>query len=337
MLWYEYKNKTAALSTRVRLARNLDGVPFPLYLNKENLKSTNEKIADVISEINFKFGKFRRIDMQSLGEIEAYSMVERHIISPQFAAIDRHKILLLNDDESISIMVGEEDHLRIQAIKSGLCLKETYELCCEVETEIGKRIKFAFSDRLGYLTECPTNLGTGMRASVMLHLPVLESSRELKSIASAVGKIGLTFRGFYGEGSDSKTSIYQLSNQITLGVSEEGALENLNNIALEIIAKENNGIEKLDKVSLEDTVARSFGILKYARRLNTDEMMKHISVIMLGNRAGVIELPETIVPMKLFVELQPAMIKRLNGDLEANERDKIRTKLMRETLKVAEV
>lgn len=330
MLWYEQKNTTAALSTRIRLARNLDGVAFPSHLDKESLRATNQKIADAVLSCHFKSGRLRKIDMSSLGETEALSMVERHIISPEFAKGSGDRILMLSDDETVSIMIGEEDHLRIQVIKSGLCLFEAYEICNEIDDELGQKLKFAFDDRLGFLTECPTNLGTGMRASVMLHLPLLEGTGELRNISSAVNKIGLTFRGFYGEGSDAKASIYQLSNQITLGVSETNALENLKNIALSIMGQEKSGAEKLDRLSLDDTVARSFGILKYAKKLSTDEMLKHISRLMLGERLGVIQLSDDLSTTKLLIAMQPAMLKRLYGEMNTNERDAKRATLIRE-------
>ncbi len=337
MLWYEKNNTSACISTRVRFARNLADVPFPARLDKENLKAVNQQICDAILSCGYKQAQFRVINMDSLGEIEAYAMVERHIISPQFAKQREGRILLLSDDEKISIMIGEEDHLRIQVIGSGECLDEVFSICDELDTLIGQKLKFAFDEKLGFLTECPTNLGTGMRASVMLHLPVLESNGELKAIADAVNKIGLTFRGFYGEGSNAKASIYQLSNQITLGVSEQSAIDNLKNITNQIITKENEALKLIDNAALEDNVYRSFGILKYAKKMTAEEMMKHISLIMLGQRKGVIVLPEELVPIKIFITLQPAMIKRVHGDVTPNERDVLRAESLRNSLKGAEL
>ena len=337
MLWYEQKNKSIALSTRVRLARNLKGVPFPSRLDKAALAEVNKRIADAVAKCNIEGVKLVRVDMTTLGETEIFSMVERHVVSPKFAQNSENRILMLSEDESISIMIGEEDHLRIQVIKSGLCLEEAYALCDKIEADISRILEFAFLDDLGFLTECPTNLGTGMRASVMLHLPVLETTGELKQIASTVAKIGLVFRGFYGEGSDAKASMYQLSNQITLGVSESAALENLNNIAKQIMEKEEIETKNLSKSGLEDSVFRAFGTLKYARKLKTEEMMRHISMLMLGERAGVIKLPETIVLMNVFIISQPAMLKRVNGEKAPNERDEIRAKSIREILEKAEI
>ena len=330
MLWYESINDSVALSTRIRFARNLDGVPFPSHLDKTKYKEINKMISDTIMSCELGGIKLRSINMDTLGETESYAMVERHVISPKFAADRDGSILLLSDDESISIMIGEEDHLRIQVLKSGEKLEEAFEICDKLDSKIGEKLKFAFDDNLGFLTECPTNLGTGMRASVMLHLPMLESSGKLNNIANTVSKVGLTFRGFYGEGSDSKASIYQLSNQITLGVSEKSAIENLKNIAGQIVKSEIEAMGSLDMDGLSDLANRSLGILKYARKMTTDEMMKHISHIMLGKRAGVIEFPKDISPMNIFITMQPAMIKRINGDIAPNERDKLRAKSIRE-------
>ncbi len=331
MLWYEYNNKSVALSTRIRLARNIDGIPFPSKLSLSELKKNNRMICDAVlaSDIGIKL---REIPMESLGELEAYAMVERHCISPKFAANREGRILLLSDDESVSIMIGEEDHLRIQVLKTGECLDEAYALCDKIDSTLNQRLNFAFSEKFGFLTECPTNLGTGMRASVMLHLPVLEGIGELRRIADFCTKFGLTFRGFYGEGSESKSGIYQLSNQVSLGISEQTALETLKNITSQLIQRENEALGNVDKTVLEDSVCRTFGILKYARRLSTDEMMNYVTKLMLGLRAGAIELPEKASPMKMFITLQPAMIKRIKGDIDANERDVFRAESIRNIL-----
>lgn len=336
MLWYEQKNNTA-VSTRVRLARNLAKVPFPSHMPLPKLRETVKTISEAVGSCDFGDIKLRKINMETLGEPEAYAMVERHSVSPKFAKDRDGRVLFLSDDESVSIMVGEEDHLRIQVLLPGERFAEAYSICDKIETEIGKHFEYAFDEKLGYLTECPTNLGTGMRASVMLHLPVLESLGELRAISDAVGKIGLTFRGFYGEGSESKAGMYQLSNQITLGVSEKAAIDNLKNITEQIIAKETEAAETLDKNALTDLVYRSFGTLKYARKMSTEEMMKHCSRLMLGERAGVIELPQNVVPMSFFINLQPAMIKRIKGELDPNERDIFRADSLRNALKNVEI
>lgn len=332
MLWYEYNNNNIVLSTRIRLARNIDGIPFPSKLSLSELKKTNRMIADAVLGAGLKF-KLREIEMETLGDLEAYAMVERHCISPKFAANREGRILLLSDDESVSIMIGEEDHLRIQVLHSGECLNEAYSLCDEIDTALSEKLKFAFSEKFGFLTECPTNLGTGMRASVMLHLPVLEGIGDMRRIADFCSKFGLTFRGFYGEGSESQSGIYQLSNQVTLGVSEQSAIDTLKNITSQIVKRESEALNNVNKSVLEDSVCRTFGILKYARRLSTEEMMTYLTKLMLGLRSGTVKLPEAVNPMKMFIELQPAMIKRIKGEIDANERDVFRAESIRNTLK----
>ncbi len=337
MLWYEKKTITPVISTRIRLARNVEGIPFSSRLTHDKLIETNKMISESIKKCNFDGLKLREIDMTNLGDIEGFAMVERHCISPKFASNREGRILLLSDDESVSIMIGEEDHIRIQVLGAGECLAEAYSLANKIETEIGKVLKFSFDEKLGYLTECPTNLGTGLRASVMLHLPVLEGTGELRSIADAASKIGMTFRGFYGEGSNSKACIYQLSNQITLGISEQSAIDSLKNITNQITARENEALNRLDRFKLYDSVCRSFGILKYARNLSTEEMMKHITRLMLGTRAGVIESSNFQELMSVFINTQPAMIKRIKGDISPTERDRFRAEFIREAFKNTEI
>lgn len=332
MLWYEYNNNNIALSTRIRLARNIEGIPFPSKLSLSELKKTNRMIADAVLSAGLRL-RLREIEMETLGDLEAYAMVERHCISPKFAAEREGRILLLSEDESVSIMIGEEDHIRIQVLHSGECLNEAYALCDEIDTALSKRLKFAFSEKYGFLTECPTNLGTGMRASVMLHLPVLEGIGDMQGIADFCTKLGLTFRGFYGEGSESQAGIYQLSNQVTLGVSEQSAIDTLKNITSQIVKRESEALNNVNKSVLEDSVCRTFGILKYARRLSTEEMMTYLTKLMLGLRSGTVNLPDSVNPMKMFIELQPAMIKRIKGEIEANERDAFRAESIRNTLK----
>ena len=337
MLWYEVNNKSVAISTRVRLARNIDGGPFPSRLDANKFSNINNEICNKILECDFGDIKLRKIEMETLGVSETYAMVERHCISPNFANGKTGRILLLSDDESISIMIGEEDHLRIQVLKCGECLDAAYKLCNEIDNKISEKLKYAFDKNLGYLTECPTNIGTGMRASVMLHVPVLEMSGELKSIVHSCSKFGLIFRGFYGEGSESKASIYQLSNQVTLGVSEQDSLKNLQKVARRIISLENDALNNIDKNALQDSVCRSFGILKYARQITTEEMMRHVTTLLLGVRSEVIMLPDSTSPMKIFVDFQPAMITRIKGEITPIERDRFRAESIRNILKTVDI
>lgn len=331
--WYESNTSGIVVSTRIRLARNLAGVPFPGRMNDSQRTEVNKKIIDSIMNGSSALSKdLKVVDMDSISDAEALAMVERHIISPAFARNRKNRRLILSLDESISIMLGEEDHIRIQVLKGGLQLFETYEIANNIDTLLSESLTIAFDEQLGYLTECPTNLGTGLRASVMLHLPALESTGEISQLADAVSKIGLTIRGMYGEGSGSKASLYQLSNQVTLGISEKSALDNLKSITMQMIEREQVTCKNFDKISLEDSVFRSFGILKNARLLSSDEMMQYVSQIKLGVSLGIIKLKDENIPIKLMIETQPAMMALKLNSQDASERDIERAKIFREQM-----
>lgn len=330
--WFENANSGIAVSTRVRIARNLADTPFPNRMSVSEKNAVNKKIVDAVKTSNSPFANdLEVVDMKTLSETEALSMVERHIISPEFAKNRDGKVLLLNHDESVSIMLCEEDHIRIQVLKSGLCLNEAYDIADKIDTLLSENLNFAFNDKLGYLTACPTNLGTGLRAGVMLHLPFIENTNELQSIASSISKIGLTVRGLYGEGTKSKASLYQLSNQVTLGITEKGAIDNLNLIVAQIIKKEESALEKFDKIELEDTVFRSLGVLKNARLLPSEEMMKNISNVLLGQRLGMIDFEDKSVLLKLLINTQPATLMG-KQTVSLKERDIKRAEIIRNSL-----
>lgn len=331
--WYtQCDNNDVIITSRIRLARNLSGVPFGSRLTAEQKKQINERVREAICDSNTPYAKtLKYIDMNDVPENECYAMMERHIISPEFAQNKENKAILISDDESICVMIGEEDHIRIQVLHSGLDLHKAYDIAERIDTFLGEKLNFAFSERLGYLTECPTNLGTGLRASVMLHLPLLESTREISAIADSVSKIGFTVRGIYGESSESQASLYQLSNQITLGISEKDALKNLQAITTQIIDKELSLRETARGVALEDKVCRAYGILKNARIISSKEMMNLVSMIKLGVGMGIINIDNTL-PMRILIECQPNMLMRKYGSLDAHERDVKRAQTIRTLL-----
>ena len=330
--WYNDLNSGIVVSTRIRLARNISGIPFPKSMNENQLNDLKQKVKSTILDSNTPFAKnLKFIDMENVPENEIYAMVERHTISPEFAKNPKGRAIILSDDESISIMIGEEDHIRIQVIKNGLCLEDAYNIAEQIDSMLHVKLHFAFDSNLGYLTECPTNLGTGLRASVMLHLPVLESLNEIQTLSETVTKIGFTVRGMYGEGSKSVASLYQVSNQVTLGLSEKNAIKNLETITSQLIEKEKNVRESLNKIKLEDMVYRAYGSLKYARLLSCNEMMTLISRIKLGKDIGVLDIDTPL--MKLFIENQPYSLMKIHGDLNPEERDNIRASNIRDALK----
>ncbi len=328
--WYKEKNccDDIVVSTRVRLARNLSDVPFPSRMTKEQREDLKLRVKEAISDSHTPFAKnLKYIDMKSIPQNEIYAMVERHIISPEFAKSSEGRAIILSDDESISIMIGEEDHIRIQVILSGLKLEEAYDIAESLDTLLYNKLQFAFDSDLGYLTECPTNLGTGLRASVMLHLPIIESKGEISTLSDTVGKIGFTVRGMYGEGSKSIASLYQVSNQITLGISEKNAIDNLKIITTQLIEKERNAQKALDSLKVEDMSYRAVGTLKYARVITSEEAMKLLSRIKLGQNLGIIK--GEINPIELLIEVQPYMLMRKKGEMEPYERDVSRAEFLR--------
>ncbi len=328
--WYNdaQAQGSIAVSSRIRLARNINGLPFSSKMTADNRKALNKTVKNALKSSNDAFLKgLKYINMSDIPENERFAMVERHIISPVFAAKTEDTAIILSEDESISIMIGEEDHLRIQVLKAGINLKAAAHLAEKVNSALAQGLDFAFDDNLGYLTDCPTNLGTGLRASLMLHLPALEGVGEISRIVEAVSKIGFTVRGMYGEGSKSSASLYQLSNQITLGFSENSAIENLNAIAVQIIEKENNARQGLNKIKLEDTCMRALGILKNARILTSEEMINLISNVNLGKSMGIIDI--RCQPIKTLIEAQPYMLMQRYGIMEPFDRDICRANMIR--------
>lgn len=319
------------VSTRIRLARNIAEFPFPNKLNTKSRTELNNMIKEALEDNN-KFGLDYK-EMKTLARFEAASMAERHIISPEFASDADGRALMISPDEDISIMLCEEDHIRVQVMKSGFGLDEAYAVADKIDNILGEKFNFAFDERIGYLTQCPTNLGTGMRASVMLHLPALTISGQIHKLINTISKLGLTFRGAYGEGTNATGDMYQLSNQITLGISEEFAIKNLKAITLQLCAQERAVREELlrDPVN-EDRIFRAYGILKWARLLTTKELMENLSLVRLGSVSGKLNVSlETV--NELMVSMQPATINARAGQrLEPQERDTIRATEVRKML-----
>lgn len=329
--WYigEGDHNDIVISTRIRIARNLADYPFPVRLDNKSKIEVNEKIRDALDgKENLTY-----TELKTLTRSQIVSLAERHLISPEFASNSDARALLMSDNEDISIMLCEEDHIRIQVMKSGLALKETYELADKIDTEINQSLKYAFDEKLGYLTQCPTNLGTGMRASVMLHLPALTAKGQIGSLASTVSKLGLTIRGAYGEGMSAMGDLYQLSNQVSLGISEKSAIDNLKTITLQLAAQERAAREEASKsIETEDAVFRAYGILKSARILSTKEFMSLISKVRLGAVLGMIKTDLKTIN-ELMVSMQPATINAFVGKtLSLEERDVERAKIVRERL-----
>ena len=320
------------ISTRIRFERNLREFPFPCRMNDEKKRRVAGIVkAAVLDGHSAISDRFSYIQMSELTQEEAVSLVERHLVSPEFISERQGRGLLLLDDESVSIMINEEDHVRIQVIGQGMKLDETFDLADKIDTLLDEQLDFAFNDKLGYLTQCPTNIGTGMRASLMLHLPALKESGAMGKISASLSKLGLVIRGIYGEGTEPSGAIYQLSNQVTLGISEREAINNLRDIAFQLVTQERNAREALsDNISVLDKIYRSYGILLYARLVSNEECMKLISNVRFGVEMGLFDNIDIDTINRLIVEIQPAtLMKNVGKKLTAVERDHIRAELVR--------
>lgn len=323
------------ISTRIRLARNLKDYPFPCKLNSQGREKVIEKVKDAVKKSNSPVASdFSFIKMSELTSSRSVSLVEKRLVSPEFISDTDGRALLISKDESFSIMINEEDHIRLQVITKGLSLEQAYDTADKLDTLLDENLDFAFDEKLGYLTQCPTNLGTGMRASVMLHLPALEKSRAINRIAGNLSKLGLTIRGAHGEGTEPKGALYQLSNQVTLGISEKAAIENLKNITEQLIAQENQARERLcSSIDIQDAISRSLGILRSALVISHDEALKLLSNVRLGIVSKQISDVSSETIDKLMLAVEPATLTvSLNKNLSAHDRDIERAKLIKAEL-----
>lgn len=290
MKWYNKEGDTSPIiSCRVRLARNLKAYPF---LNKLGDQEAEKMISEVIEAamVHENFA-FTYIDLAEQSDSQRKSLVEHHKISMELFRSRAPRGLLSSGDDTLHIMLNEEDHIRIQSIAPGKNIEKAYNKANYIDNLIEEKLAFAFDERWGYLTSCPTNTGTGMRASYMLHLPMLESGGRLPRIINSLSSFGMTIRGLYGEGSEPIGSIYQISNQVTLGKSEEEMIESLQNITGQIVRSEMDLLEeKLTKnrISFEDKVYRAYGTLKYARSMDIKEARVLLSTLRVGVVAGLL-------------------------------------------------
>ncbi len=333
MAWYKSTGNESGivLSTRVRLARNSEDFSFPVRLDIKEKEQVCSLVKDALSD--YTEDKLSFIEMASLTPSQAVSLAEKHLISPEFAYETAGRALLLSENEDISIMLCEEDHIRIQVIFPGLDLESAYEKADKIDSILESRLNYAFNERIGYLTQCPTNLGTGMRASVMLHLPALTKKGAMRRLSTTVAKLGLTLRGTFGEGSEGVGSIYQLSNQVTLGISESAALQNLSSIAMQIVTQEKQARALLVKdEDFIDKIYRSWGILRSAYKLTSQELTNLISYVTVGACEGIIDVP-TDKLIAAVIELQPASLNVAEGQkLSQSQRDILRAQKVRELL-----
>src|SRR5438132_12362556 len=324
------------MSSRVRLARNLKGMPFPGWAKKLERVKALDLIRPAVESLPQMSDAFSE-SMDNLTGLEKNILVERHLISREHAAKSAGSGLVLNREESLCVMINEEDHLRMQALRPGLQLKQAWGAIDQVDSKLEKKLDYAFSTDLGYLTACPTNLGTGIRVSAMLHLPGLVLAEQINQIIQAVNKLGLAVRGLYGEGTEALGNVFQVSNQMTLGESESDIVERLNKVLAQIIEHEENArgmlLEKKPK-SVYNHIGRAYGILANAHSISSKETMNLLSLMRLGVDLGLFPDVERWQVDELFILTQPAHLQKQHTEkLSAEERDLLRADMVRERLR----
>ncbi|MCZ8523803.1 MULTISPECIES: protein arginine kinase [Paenibacillus] len=325
------------ISSRIRLARNIRAYPFPMLATNGQSKEVAELAAKAMDseELN-TISRFTLLPLADLDELERRVLVEKHLISPALANESRNGSVILSDNESISIMVNEEDHLRIQCLCPGFQIKEAWDLAGQIDDVFESQLEYAFDEKRGYMTSCPTNVGTGIRASVMIHLPALVLTQQINRILSAITQVGLAVRGLYGEGSEALGNLFQISNQITLGQSEEEIIDNLYSVVRQIIEHERAARQKLvyeTRPKILDRVSRSYGVLSYAAIMDSKEAAQRLSDVRLGIDLGFIKNVSPHVLNELLVMTQPGFLQQTAGEkLTPEERDIRRAQLIREKI-----
>jgi protein arginine kinase len=333
----EGADSDVVISSRVRIARNIRSLPFPMMANPAQSLSAMEQLLGVAESGRLNgLGKIEVIRLSDITELDKLVLVEKHLISPNLANESRNGALILSPNEDISIMVNEEDHLRIQCLCSGFQVREAWDCASKIDDIFEEQVDYAFDEKHGYLTSCPTNVGTGIRASIMMHLPALVMTGQINRILSAVTQVGLTVRGLYGEGSEATGNLFQVSNQITLGQSEQEIIENLFQVARQIIEHEKSARSKLlteSRPRVEDRVRRSFGVLTQAIIMDTKEASQRLSDIRLGVHLGLLPGVNAQTLNELLVSTQPGFLQQTFGEvLSPEQRDMTRAELIRSRL-----
>lgn len=335
MAWY---NKTGpendvVISSRIRFARNLAGYPFTSRLDEQSARNV---IIDVTAALTGGDKRYKTIDFSQLTPSEARSYMENHSVSPEFIDSRIPRALITDADEGVAVMICEEDHIRLQVLRPGFALREAYEKACELDDRLSMSVDIAWDENLGYLTHCPTNLGTGMRASVMMFLPAMTLNKQIGALASSLSKLGLTMRGLYGEGSEADGFMYQISNQVTLGITEENTIKKLSDVVSQIISRERQLRASMmsdapDRIT--DTVMRSVGALRYAHMMSSEEFLRHFAYVRLGISLGIVKDITYEKLGNLLVDALPATLTlRAGHELSTTERDLVRAKYVRDNI-----
>lgn len=328
-------DNAVVITSRIRLARNLNGVSFPGWAKKAERCEILAKVWPKVEGLKEMKNGFSR-QLSDLSSLQKQVMVERHLISREQAARGLGSAAVVDRGQRLSLMINEEDHLRMQSIRAGLHLRQAHALLGKVDTALEKELEFAFDESLGYVTACPTNLGTGMRASAMLHLPALVLTEQIGQVLQAVNKIGLAVRGLFGEGTESLGHLFQISNQSTLGESEEAIISRLERVIAQVESHERNARMKMaqeEPNAVSDKIGRAYGILSHAQLIDSKEAFSHISLLRLGSNLG--HFPEEVMAVcdSMMMEIQPAHLQlHAETELDPEERDLIRAEILRDRL-----
>ena len=339
MKWYDDNgnNKDVVITSRIRLARNLKNYLFSSKLSNDQASSVFEEVNKGIPNLESKLSKkINGYTLNSLNDIDKEAMMERHIISPELVNKKQNSGVLLSEDEKISVMVNEEDRLRIQSITNGMNIDDAYIVANAIDDIMSEYLSYAFHEKYGYLTCCPTNLGTGLRASYMLFLPALSISEKISKLAEELSKFGITLRGTHGEGTKTIGYLYQISNQKTLGRTEEEIIAGLNKIVEQVVAQERNQREYIIKNNYHETqdqIYRSYGVLKYARQLSTNDSLTLLSQLKLGVDTNLIKFESACNIYGLMVKAQPGNLQnKAKEELDSSQRDRYRANYIRDNL-----
>lgn len=337
--WYETEvdKKNVVISSRVRLARNLKNYCFDEKLKDKDAIELVSEIMSIENDLQKSEEKeYNSIEVNKLTDLEKTSMVEYHMMSPLLSEKKQRTGLLVSKDHGISIMINEEDHIRIQSVSSGMNMKKALERAEKIDDIISEKFEYAFDDKFGYLTSSPTNVGTGLRASYMLFLPALTMAGKIQKLADEVGKYGAQLSGIYGGETEHLGNIYQISNQKTLGSQENDIIDSLTQIVKQAVIQEKKRREYLLTVNgdeIEDKVFRSYGVLKYAKRLNTMDAMTLLAQLKLGVDTDIIRLKQDKNIFQMMMEIQPANLQKIIGkNIGSNERDFYRAEYINKAL-----
>ncbi|MDD5017090.1 MAG: protein arginine kinase [Eubacteriales bacterium] len=321
------------ISTRIRLARNLADVPFPSKIRK---RSDIELVHSSAKDCLLKASEFKYVRLSDMSELSKRALTERHIISNELAR-KKDGGLITSGDESISVLIMEEDHYRLQSISAGLAINKAYNAADHLDIMLSDGVSFAYDEELGFLTSCPTNAGTGLRASVMLHLPALTAAKGIQRVIAMISKVGMTVRGAFGEGSEASGAFYQISNQITLGVSEKEILMRLLTTANKVIDFERHTRRELYRnlgIALEDRIWRAIGVLRNARKMSDVEAQKLISDVAFGVALGFVPKLSSSTLYRVMMDTRPAVLAEGNNSAQPQQRDVVRADILRKVFDI---